>query len=74
MGQTGNSVSPHDTANFLVFLQDLRSTLPETARLSAACQVWPFSDEAGNPETDVSAFASVLDWILIMNYDTWGCA
>lgn len=22
---------------------------------------------------DVSAFAKVLDWILIMNYDTWGC-
>ncbi len=23
--------------------------------------------------TDVSGFAQVLDWVLLMNYDIWGC-
>ncbi|EJD53756.1 glycoside hydrolase [Auricularia subglabra TFB-10046 SS5] len=72
MGQDGNIVSSQDAANFLTFLQMLRATLPSTAVISAACQVWPFADNNGNPLTEASAFASVLDWILIMNYDTWG--
>ncbi|KZW04057.1 glycoside hydrolase [Exidia glandulosa HHB12029] len=72
MGESGNSVSPHDTDNFLTFLRDLRAKLPSSARISAACQVWPFADEAGNPKSDISVFASVLDWILLMNYDANG--
>lgn len=72
-GEGHNVVSPQDSANFLMFLQLLRSSLPGMARISAAVQTVPFADASGNPMTDVSGFASVLDWVLIMNYDTWGC-
>ena len=72
-GATGNVVSPNDTANYLAFLQLLRRTLPSSAKISAATMTVPWADPQGNPLKDVSAFASVLDWILIMNYDTWGC-
>ncbi|KZT74309.1 glycoside hydrolase family 18 protein [Daedalea quercina L-15889] len=73
-GQTGNgnAVSPDDTANFLSFLQLLRETLPADAKMSAAVQTVPFADANGSPLGNVSAFAQVLDWVLIMNYDTWG--
>lgn len=40
--------------------------------LSAATSVVPFVDASGSPSTDVSAFAEVLDYIAIMNYDTFG--
>lgn len=72
-GNDGNIVSPDDTANFLSFLQLLRQSLPTTAKMSAAVQTVPFADADGNPLADVSAFAQVLDWVLIMNYDVWGC-
>ncbi|KAH7105665.1 glycoside hydrolase superfamily [Auriculariales sp. MPI-PUGE-AT-0066] len=72
MGATGNTVSSDDSANFLTFLQQLRAVLPEIALITAATQVWPFADEQGAPMSDVSAFAQVLDWILLMVYDTWG--
>ncbi|KAF9232670.1 glycoside hydrolase superfamily [Melanogaster broomeanus] len=32
----------------------------------------PFMDATGSPLTDVSAFADVLDYIAILNYDVWG--
>lgn len=62
-----------DSANFLLFLQELREALPSGALITAATQVWPFAGPDGNPLKDVSAFAKVLDWILVMNYDIWGC-
>ncbi|WVQ74233.1 hypothetical protein IAR50_003829 [Cryptococcus sp. DSM 104548] len=71
-GADGNAVSSDDSANFLTFLTDLRSALPSGAIITTATQVWPFADSDGNPMTDVSAFAKVIDWILIMNYDVWG--
>ncbi|KZT12531.1 glycoside hydrolase family 18 protein [Laetiporus sulphureus 93-53] len=71
-GNAGNQVSPNDTANFLSFLQLLRATLPATAKLSAAVQTVPFADAQGDPLGNVSQFAEVLDWVLIMNYDAWG--
>lgn len=40
--------------------------------LSAAAGITPFSDASGNPATNVSGFAEVLDYIAIMNYDVWG--
>jgi chitinase len=74
-GAAGNAVSNDDSANYLKLLQDLRKALPKGALLTTATQVWPFADGSGSgtPLTDVSAFAEVLDWILIMNYDIWGC-
>ncbi|KZT26865.1 glycoside hydrolase family 18 protein [Neolentinus lepideus HHB14362 ss-1] len=71
-GQEGNIWTHDDTSNYLLFLILLRSRLPPTARISAATQVVPFADQNGQPLKDVTPFASVLDWILIMNYDVWG--
>ena len=73
-GNDGNVVSPDDTVHFLAFLQCLRSLLPPQAKISAAVQTVPFEDASSMTMSDVSAFAAVLDWILIMNYDSWGCA
>ena len=72
-GNSGNGVSPDDSANFLEFLYALRSALPPGAKITAATQTVPFAGPDGSPRRDVSDFASVLDWVLIMNYDTWGC-
>ncbi|WVO21177.1 uncharacterized protein IAS62_002483 [Cryptococcus decagattii] len=71
-GADGNAVSSSDSANFLIFLQELRAALPSEAIITTATQVWPFAGSDGNPMSDVSGFAKVLDWILIMNYDVWG--
>ena len=62
----------NDTANFLEFLKLLRTTLPPTARISAAAPTIPFTGANEQSMRSVQAFAGVLDWILIMNYDTWG--
>lgn len=72
-GNDGNVVDPNDTANYLSFLQLLRQTLPQTAKITAAAMTEPWADSSGNPMKDMSAFGQVLDWILVMNYDTWGC-
>ncbi|KAH7910689.1 glycoside hydrolase family 18 protein [Hygrophoropsis aurantiaca] len=66
-----NIVSPNDSANLLSFLQALRAATPNIT-LSAAVAVTPFADSTGQPMTDVSQFADVLDYIEIMNYDVWG--
>lgn len=71
-GNEGNNVSPDDSANYLAFLHTLRDTLPSDAKITAATMTIPFADSEGNPMGDVSEFAKVLDWILLMNYDTWG--
>ena len=71
-GASGNAVSSDDSANLLTFLTELRSVLPDGALITTAAQVWPFADDSGNPLSDVSDFAAVLDWVLIMNYDVWG--
>lgn len=72
IGSESNIVSSDDSANYLIFLQLLRKTLPPTAILSAATQVWPFAGPTGAPLSDVSGFAKLLDWVMIMNYDIWG--
>ncbi|WVW86237.1 hypothetical protein I302_108279 [Kwoniella bestiolae CBS 10118] len=71
-GADGNAISSNDSANFLLFLQELRAALPTGALITTATQVWPFADSNGSPMSDVSEFAKVIDWILIMNYDVWG--
>ncbi|KAM5540432.1 hypothetical protein V8D89_005890 [Ganoderma adspersum] len=71
-GEKGNGVSPSDSANFLEFFRLLRATLPPEAKITAATQTVPFANTDGNPMRDLSDFAKVLDWVLLMNYDTWG--
>lgn len=66
-GASGNKVDPSDSENFLSFLWCLRKALPPTARITAAAQTVPFTDSVGRT---MSEFADVLDWILLMNYDT----
>ncbi|KAJ1309099.1 hypothetical protein OPQ81_004777 [Rhizoctonia solani] len=73
-GAGNNQVSPQDSTHYLSFLQLLRSQLPKSATITAATQVTPFAGPDGRPMEDVSAFAKVLDWILIMNYDIWGAS
>jgi len=68
-----NTISGSDSANLLALLQELRKDpLGAKLTLSAAVSTVPFAGPDGNPMTDVSAFANVLDWIAIMNYDIWG--
>ncbi|KAF8192629.1 glycoside hydrolase [Pholiota molesta] len=50
----------------------LRSTLPSAARISVAAEAVPFADDEGDAMVDLSGYAEVLDWALIMNYDVWG--
>lgn len=69
----GNENSPDDSANFLKLLKLLREELPADARITVAGPLWPFAGEDGEPMRDMTEFADVLDWILIMNYDVWGC-
>lgn len=40
--------------------------------LSAATAITPFASPSGAPSTDVSGFATVLDYVALMNYDLWG--
>ncbi|KAL0579745.1 hypothetical protein V5O48_002239 [Marasmius crinis-equi] len=68
-----NAISPNDTANFLSFLKELRSTkIGSKLLLTAATAISPFMDAEGSPSKDVSEFAKELDFIAIMNYDIWG--
>ncbi|KAG2365438.1 glycoside hydrolase family 18 protein [Suillus spraguei] len=68
-----NTISVNDTANFLAFFQELRQNpVAEKLILSASVSVLPFYDATGKHSTDVSGFAKVLDYIVLMNYDVWG--
>lgn len=72
-GAPGNKWHPNDAKNFLSFLRLLRSVLPPAARISAAVDTTTFIGNNGKPMTNVSEFSNTLDWVLIMNYDVWGC-
>ena len=57
-------MSTNDSANFLSFLQTLRSQSgAQDLIISAAVSITPFAGPAGTPMTDVSGFAKVLDYI-----------
>ncbi|KAJ7129540.1 glycoside hydrolase, partial [Mycena epipterygia] len=71
-GEGDNEVNSNDSANFLLFLQLLRRTLPPSAAITAATLTTPFYGSDGEPMGNVSAFATVLNWTLLMNYDVWG--
>ncbi|KAI0319002.1 chitinase [Amylostereum chailletii] len=72
-GSGNNIMSPNDTANFLAFLQELRNdSVGSRLMLTAPASITPWNDASQQPSTDLSAFANVLDYIAIMNYDIWG--
>lgn len=63
----------NDTENLLSFFYELRAhPVGANLTLSAATGITPFRDASGNPLTNVSGFAEVLDYIAVMNYDVWG--
>ncbi|KAI7778038.1 hypothetical protein LA080_002675 [Diaporthe eres] len=66
-----NAINDNDTANFLTFLQELRQTAPNLT-LTAATSLFPWNDATGNKSTDLSGFADVLDYLMVMNYDVYG--
>lgn len=70
-GNQGNTESPSDEENMVEFLKLLRLRLPPNAKISAAVQDTPFAGRDGQPIKDTSEFAKCVDWILIMNYDTF---
>jgi chitinase len=60
-GEGDNVVSPNDSANFLLFLQTLRSIAGVNARLSMSVNVAGMVGPDGITLTDLSGFAAVLD-------------
>ncbi|KAJ6491315.1 glycoside hydrolase family 18 protein [Mycena vitilis] len=68
-----NAVNSDDSANFLLFLQELRADpAGKNLVLTAAVGITPFVGSDSQPMDDVSPFADVLDRIAIMVYDVWG--
>jgi len=62
-----------DTANFLLFLQELRAhPVNKALVITADVPPVPWLAYEGTSIQDVSEFAKVLDFINIMNYDIWG--
>ena len=57
-----NTISTSDSANFLLFLQELRKSAPDLI-LTAAVSITPFVGPDGKPLTNVAEFAKVLDYI-----------
>lgn len=56
-----------------MFLQALRANqVGKLLIVTAAVGPAPWLGKDGNPVGDVSAFAKVLDYVAIMNYDMWG--
>ncbi|KAI7823436.1 chitinase [Kickxella alabastrina] len=79
-GRLGNTCNIFDTANdtpnFLVFLQELRAAFdstfgPRQKLITLAVRVEPF-DVTGGPSKDIAAFAKVVDYANLMQYDING--
>ncbi|PIL37606.1 hypothetical protein GSI_01300 [Ganoderma sinense ZZ0214-1] len=70
----GNPYSSADAANLLSFFQSLRTALGSSKIISAAVTQLPWTGSNGSPLTNVSAYASVMTYANIMNYDVWGAS
>ncbi|KAI0658625.1 glycoside hydrolase family 18 protein [Cubamyces menziesii] len=70
----GNPHSTSDSANLLSFFQSLRSALGSSKIISAAVTQLPWVGSNGSPLTNVSAYASVMTYANIMNYDVFGAS
>ena len=68
-----NILNPQDSDNFLSFLQLLRADpTMKNLMITAAASLEPFMGADGQPKSDVSDYAKVLDFVAIMNYNVWG--
>ncbi|KAH8828170.1 glycoside hydrolase [Flagelloscypha sp. PMI_526] len=70
----GNIYSSSDSAHLLNFLQTLRNKLGSSKIISAAVPHLPWLGSNGQPLTDVSAYAALMTYVNIMNYDVWGAS
>ncbi|KAF9771357.1 hypothetical protein IL306_011016 [Fusarium sp. DS 682] len=68
-----NDINENDTANLLEFFKEIRKH-PDGKNLyiTAAGSVFPWNDKTGKASKDVSGFADVLNYIMLMNYDYYG--
>ncbi|GAA5856575.1 hypothetical protein JCM8547_005872 [Rhodosporidiobolus lusitaniae] len=71
-GAGSNIVSSADAANYLLFLQTLRSTLGSDAIITAAVPASGFTGPDGAILTDLSGFAKVFNYVVLMAYDYYG--
>ncbi|KAM0753751.1 hypothetical protein T439DRAFT_353527 [Meredithblackwellia eburnea MCA 4105] len=68
----GNVYSPSDAANFLAFLQILRSKVGTSKLLTAAVSAQGMVGSNGKVLTSTKDFAAYLDYIVVMGYDYYG--
>lgn len=59
-----NVISPNDSSNFLLLLQEMNTNNAfNNIKITAAVGMAPFAGPDGTPMSDVSAFAKVIDHI-----------
>ncbi|RKL06739.1 hypothetical protein BFJ68_g10136 [Fusarium oxysporum] len=68
-----NDINENDTANLLEFFKEIRKD-PKGKKfyITAAGSVFPWNDKTGVASKDVSGFAEVINYIMLMNYDYYG--
>lgn len=67
-----NTIRSADSANFLLFLKELRKQLGTTKLITAAVGTAPFAGSGGSALMTVKSFATYLDYINVMTYDLVG--
>ncbi|KAF8900156.1 glycoside hydrolase family 18 protein [Gymnopilus junonius] len=70
----GQPYSSADSANFLSLLQLVRTTIGSSKIISGAVTQQPWLGSNGQPLANVSAYAAVMTFVNIMNYDVWGAS
>ncbi|KAF9900673.1 hypothetical protein EC991_007035 [Linnemannia zychae] len=76
-GAICNTVSPSDTANYLLLLKEVRAQMdlefPNNHKtITSAVSIFPWAGADGNSLTDIREFIPVFDWVNIMVYDVHG--
>ncbi|KAI1038207.1 hypothetical protein LB503_012120 [Fusarium chuoi] len=68
-----NDINENDTANLLEFFKEIRKDPKgKNYYITAAGSVFPWNDKTGVASKDVSGFANVINYIMLMNYDYYG--
>ncbi|KAF5963921.1 hypothetical protein FCOIX_13637, partial [Fusarium coicis] len=68
-----NVINKDDTANLLEFFKEIRKDPKgKNYYITAAGSVFPWNGKDGTASKDVSGFADVLNYIMLMNYDYYG--
>ncbi|KAF8721973.1 hypothetical protein AX14_010033 [Amanita brunnescens Koide BX004] len=70
----GHPFSPSDAQNLLELMKLLRNSLGDAKIISAAVTHHPWLGQDGNPLNDVSAYAKIINYVSIMNYDVFGAS